>query len=192
MKLYDLSYSYFFSFFVKFQRGFWGVKIAKLLVAEGKFKLGPHVVWTPGCYTNYFDFFSLFFSLVCRLIHPYRLSNSFLSDIIERYKFRTFRSNPLARVFLMSPLYHIVRLLSCPASLTRLLICSVPRLFILFQRQSKARLNALAVLWPCLFLFVFDFWPGRRRIINLQTHRLAGVARSEAAHEKRTKTSLCA
>ncbi len=84
MKLYDLRLFLFFSFFVKFQKGFLRCQeIAKLLVAV-EFKGCLRVVRTPGCCTTILTF-SLFFStLVCRFYsHPYRLSNNLRSDIIE-------------------------------------------------------------------------------------------------------------
>ncbi len=54
---------------------------------------------------------------------------------------------------------------------------SVPSVCRPYQRQIKSRLNALAVLKPCLFLSLI--LPGRRWTLNLQTFALPlpGVAR---------------
>ncbi len=56
--------------------------------------------WDPRLLHNHFDLFSLFFLFAAN--HPYRLSNNLRSDIL-RYV-RTFRSNLLARAFLLCPI----------------------------------------------------------------------------------------
>ncbi len=145
MKLYDLSYSYFFSLLT---RGFWG----QMHLCRCRFKWGPHVAG-PGCYNNHFDF-SLFFSLVCRLSYPYRLSNKLFDYIIERYKFRI-RSNLFGRGFSLSPLYHIVR--AAAAVLPAWPCFWRSRSGRRRSRQSKVGTAVSGLVFLCL-----DFCHGRR------------------------------
>ncbi len=129
----------------------------------------------PRLLHNHFDFFSSFFSLACRLIHPYRLSNNLRSDIIRYGKFRTFRSNLLARVFLYVPIipYRSLRQAVPPARSVGS-DGSVPSVCRPYQRQSKQH-KCTRGARPCLFLLSLIL-PGRRRI-KPPTHCLAGVAR---------------
>ncbi len=175
MKLYDLSYSYFSHFCLNF-KGFLVSKSQKLLVFVG-LNRGPRCSRPKGCYTTILTFF-LYFSLVCRLIHPYRLSNNLRSDIIEIYKFQNIQVEPRWRGFSLCPHYTISfgfaklsrqqRLDRGPSG--RFRSVGLPTLS---KTIKKQRLNARGAR-PCLF---FVFICSRRRTLNLQTHCLTGVAR---------------
>ncbi len=128
-----------------------------------------------GCYRNFQLTFFLYFSLVCRLIHPYRLSNNLQVDIIG-YKFRTFKVEPVGAGFSLCPHYTISFgfLPSCPSNLTAGL-WTVPfrRFADLIKGNQKARLNALAVLGLAFSLSLFA---SRRRTPNAaRTHCLAAL-----------------
>ncbi len=80
-EIYDLELFLFFSLILLNFVGFFEVSNRETLCRW--FKLGTsRCAWTPGCYTNYFDFF-LYFFLVCRLIPSVPLVNNLRSDIIE-------------------------------------------------------------------------------------------------------------
>ncbi len=143
MKLYDLSYSYFL-IFVKFQRVFEVSKSRNLLVAVG-LNQGTSVL-DPRLLHNHFDFFSLFFSLVCRLIHPYRLSDDtsvwYNWDISLEHSGRTrWRGFSLCPHYTVSFGFCQAVPPAWPRASWTVPFRSVCRPY---QEQSKARLNALS------------------------------------------------
>ncbi len=71
MKLYTLSILFFF-----YELNFKALRCQNRETPCLEFKSGTFTQpGTPGCYTTILTFFFIF-SLVCRLIHPYRLSNN--------------------------------------------------------------------------------------------------------------------
>ncbi len=141
---------------------------------------GPHVVGPQVVtHTTILTFFSLYFSsLVCRLIHPYRLSNNLRSDI--RDISLNIQVEPVGAGFSLCPhyapyrwVYKLSRCLTAGPSGRFRSVGFVPTL-------SKTIVLAVhfAVLGLAFFLFCLDFASRRRQLRTYCFRRCLQVCRA--------------